>query len=45
MRVLSGLTIKVNGKGQNLTRRHPSTPQPIVTKFCVGDYVGISTIK
>ena len=24
----------------NLTPRHPKTPQPMVTKICVGDYVG-----
>ena len=34
------VTIKVNRKGGNLTPRHPKTPQTMVTKICVGDYVG-----
>ena len=32
--------MKVNGRGGNLTPRHPKTPQTMVTKICVGDYVG-----
>jgi len=33
-------TMKVNGRGGNLTPRHPKTPQPMVTKICVLNYVG-----
>ena len=32
--------MKVNGRGANLTPRHPKTPQPMVTKICAGNYVG-----
>ena len=32
--------MKVYGRGENLTVRHPKTPSPMVTKICVGDYVG-----
>ena len=31
--------MKVNGKGKNLTHRHPKTPSPMVTKICVCNYV------
>jgi len=34
------VTIKVNRIGGNLTPHHPKTPQTMVTKICVGDYVG-----
>jgi len=32
--------MKVYGKGGNLTPRHQKTPKPMVTKICVGNYVG-----
>ena len=32
--------MKVNGKWGNLTPSHPKTPKPMVTKICVGNYVG-----
>ena len=31
--------MKVNGRGGNLTPRHPKTPSPMVTKICVLNYV------
>jgi len=33
-------TMKVNGRGGNLTPRHQKAPQPMVTKICVRNYVG-----
>jgi len=37
--------MKVYGKGANFTPpRHPKTPQSMVTKIRLGDYVGICTI-
>ena len=33
-------TMKVNGRGGNLTPRHPKKPLPMVTKINVDDYVG-----
>ena len=33
-------TMKVNGRGGNLTPRHPKTPLLMVTKICIGNYVG-----
>ena len=32
--------MKVYGKGGNLAPRHPKNPLPMVTKICVGDYIG-----
>ena len=32
--------MKLYGKGGNLATRHPKNAQPMVTKICVGDYVG-----
>jgi len=28
------------GEGQNLWYQNSETPEPIVTKFCMGDYIG-----
>ena len=34
-----GVTMKVNGKAQNLTPHHTKTPKLVITKICTGDYV------
>jgi len=34
------MTTQVNGKVGNLTPAPSETPKPIVTKICMGDFVG-----